>query len=125
MGFQFNGLAAQVTISGSVGVGAIGQFTSSQTPIVYATDDYTLSGGWDVLITPAAGKTFYMTHISATSPAAGFTVRDGGVTNKLYTKINDWSIMDFVAPIKFTTSVTVGGTGGQHILRLTIVGFEA
>jgi len=117
MGFQFNGLKAAVTISGSVAIGYPSP-TASQTTVqktVAKAGQAITAGTGALLYTVTAGKTLYVTHMNFGNAATTYEVRDGTTiagTLALTTYSQGaggtdqcTAQMSFPTPLKFTAGV--------------------
>jgi len=136
MSFMFNGVQAQVTISGSVSTSASLNAPLATQTIVYACNASGKSG--DVITgnvkmrDVTAGKTFYLTHLNvtnATGAGSSFELRDNGAggTMKYSAGIvatgNLSNVYLFPTPLPFTTNVyLVVNVNGGYLW--TVEGFE-
>jgi hypothetical protein len=136
MGFMFNGLKAQVTITGGISTNPVlPQANANQT--VWVVSAATTTGS--ALHTPTGGKTSYITHISFYNNSNGGTdqqliINDGSGGAVVYqNKIRsiqptagngiDRISEDFSTPLPCATNVWVQTTNAND--WITIVGFDA
>jgi len=126
MGFQFNGLKAAVTISGTVATG-LAQPSSSQAVVSYSGSPV-LDTTYQTLITPTATKTFYLTDIILPNTfTLNILLSDNG-TQKLLVRsgnVDQPIVISLNTPIPFTTTVQAKVSSGNGTAPMTLVGFEA
>lgn len=119
MGFQFNGLKAAVTISGSVGIGFPSP-TTNQTIVqkAYGKGYQAITAGTGAtLYTVTAGKTLYISSLTvcgALGAANSIEIRDNGsggtiiYGSRTYEGTSEtYARQTFPTPLKFSTNVWI------------------
>lgn len=127
MTFQFNGLNAQVTISGVVQTG-LNQPASNQTIRNYSSISTALTTNYQTFLTPTAGKIFYLTDIILCHSSAQVFLSDNGTEFLNVQESNGTSItptiINLKTPIPIVTALQMK-SNGSNTIGASLIGFEA
>jgi hypothetical protein len=125
MGFFFGGLKAQVTITGGITT-APPTYPSTTSYKGYA-NAFTNSSSPTTLVTPTAGKVFYLTSVIVDNNNDLQVVSDGSTAILLFKPTyTDSGLhqLTFSVPIPFSTNLNWKTTGTSGTQNVTITGYE-
>ena len=113
MSFQFNGLKAAVSISGTVATGLV-QPSATQTPLYYSANEG-VNAAYATKLTPTAGKTIYLTDLVVQGGGSIIVyIADNGTEKfEMFTGTASQSlIVHFVTPIRISTTLQLKNSAG-------------